>query len=616
VDRPEDPVGDTTGGPAGVAEALPEGPAAAPDIRNLIAARVRRGARAARGLAPAGPSLRTDAVAGLTGAIGSVPDGMAGGVLAGVNPVYGLYASLLGPIVGGLFASTELMLVTTTSAAAIAAGQAVAGLEPPARDQTLFLIVLLIGVLQVAAGLLRLGNLTRFVSHSVMIGFLSGVAVLIILGQLGTLTGTQPSGPHRVAQALDLLRNLRLVDPFALATGLLTLALAATLPRTRLGAVGLLLALVVPSVVVAMLGWGSVELVESAGPIPRGIPLPALPQLSALSLDVVTTAVAVAVVILVQGAGVSQSVPNPGGRRSDPSRDFLAQGLANVASGLFRGLPVGGSVGQTALNVTSGAQTRWAAIISGVWMLLIVLVFAGPVGKVAMPSLAALLIFAAANALRVQEGLSIWRTGWASRAAALVTFVATLFLPIQVAIGLGALLSALLHTYSSSADISLVELVELPDGRVEARPPPARLASDAVTILGVDGGLFYAGAWTLERLLPTPGETHRPAVVLRLRGQARVGATFIDVVARYAEQLGAAGGRLYLAGVDDRVRAQLARSGKVQATGPLDVYAATSVVGESTRRAAAAAAAWLATPTPGAAPPAAGPGDSGPAPAP
>jgi sulfate permease, SulP family len=300
-------------------------------------------------------------------------------------------------------------------------------------------------------------------------------------------------------------------------------------------------------------------------------------------------------VILVQGAGVSQSVPNPGGRRSNPSRDFFAQGVANVASGLFQGLPVGGSVGQTALNVAAGARTRWAAIFSGVWMLLIVLVFAGPVGKVAMPTLAALLIFAAANAIRVQEGLFIWRTGWASRTVAVVTFGATLFLPIQVAIGIGALLSALLHVYSSSVDISLLELVELSDGRVEARPASAQLASDAVTILQLDGSLFYAGAWTLERLLPSPTRAHHPAVVLRLRGQTRVGATFIDLVARYGEQVGNVGGRLYLAGIEDRVREQFAMSGKIQTASPVELYGATRVLGESTRLAAAAATAWLVT---------------------
>ena len=152
--------------------------------------------------------------------------------------------------------------------------------------------------------------------------------------------------------------------------------------------------------------------------------------------------------ILVQGAGVAQSVPNPDGRPSSASRDFTAQGVANVASGLFRGLPVGGSVGQTALNATAGAQTRWAAIFSGVWMLLILVLFAGLVAQVSMPALAALLILAGVNAIRVDEALSIWRTGWAPRLGVLVTFLATLFLPIQVAIGLGALLSAVLYIFA------------------------------------------------------------------------------------------------------------------------------------------------------------------------
>jgi SulP family sulfate permease len=226
---------------------------------------------------------------------------------------------------------------------------------------------------------------------------------------------------------------------------------------------------------------------------------------------------------------------------------------------------------------------------------MLVIVIAGPVGKVAMPSLAALLIFAAANAIRFHEGLSIWHTGWASRVAILVTFGATLFLPIQVAIGIGALLSALLHTYSASGDISLVELIERDDGRVESRPPPAHLPSDTVTVLGVDGSLFYAGAWTLERLLPSPEGAQRPVVVLRLRGHMRVGATFVDLVARYAKQIDAAAGRLYLAGVDDHVRDQLTRSGKVEASGPIEVFSPTGIVGESTRRAVADARAWLVT---------------------
>ena len=129
-------------------------------------------------------TIGKEALAGVPGAIGSVPDGMAAAVLAGVNPVFGLYASFAGPIAGGLSASTRLMVITTTSAAALAAGSALAAVDNTERPAALFLLTLLAGILMVAAAILRLGRYTRFVSHSVMIGFLTGVAVNIVAGQI------------------------------------------------------------------------------------------------------------------------------------------------------------------------------------------------------------------------------------------------------------------------------------------------------------------------------------------------------------------------------------------------------------------------------------------------
>ena len=159
----------------------------------------------------------------------------------------------------------------------------------------------------------------------------------------------------------------------------------------------------------------------------------------------ITGALAVAVIILVQGAGVSQSVPNPDGSRRSASRDFIAQGAANVASGLFRGLPVGGSLSTTALTVISGAGSRWAAIFAGLWMALLVVVFPGLVSYVAMPALGVLLIFASLSTIKPSEAMSIWNTGWSSRLAIVTTFLSTLLLPIQAAVGLGVVLSALLY---------------------------------------------------------------------------------------------------------------------------------------------------------------------------
>jgi SulP family sulfate permease len=261
--------------------------------------------------------------------------------------------------------------------------------------------------------------------------------------------------------------------------GGLALLLAVLLPRTRLREFGTLVALVVPSLLVALPNWGGGQIGSDIGTIPHGLPLPAWPAFSALSVNLITEAVAVGAISLVQGVGVAQNFPNPPGQQASISRDFAAQGVANVACGLFQGQPVGGFVGDTALTLSANAQSRWASILSGVWLALILLLFAGLVGRVAMPALAVLLILAGIGALDVHGGLTVWRTGWAPRIAGVTTFVATLFVPIQAAVGIGAALSAALHLFTSSVDVRVVELVRRPDGRVEEHDPPERLPSRA-----------------------------------------------------------------------------------------------------------------------------------------
>ena len=206
------------------------------ELREAVANHLRR-------RLPGRASLRDDGIAGLNSAVSSVPDGMASGILVGVNPIYGLYACMVGPIAGGVFSSTRLMIIATTSAASLSAGQALGGLQAEARDSALFLMVVLMGALQVLFGLLRLGQLTRFVSYSVMTGFIIGIAVLTILSQLPTVSGYEPAaGNNKVTQTLNLLSNLTRLDLWSLAVAVITLVLAILLPRTRLGNFGRLAA--------------------------------------------------------------------------------------------------------------------------------------------------------------------------------------------------------------------------------------------------------------------------------------------------------------------------------------------------------------------------------------
>ena len=424
------------------------------------------------GIKPDKGTAGPEALAGLPGAIGSVPDGMAAAVLAGVNPVYGLYASFAGPIAGGLTASTRLMVITTTSAAALAAGSAIAGVPAEDRPAALFLLTLIAGLLMIGAGLLHLGRYTRFVSHSVMIGFLTGVAVNIIAGQIPDLTGAEAEGNFAIAKAVDVLFHPSLIHVASLVAGVAAIVILVLLERTPWGTFGAIVALVIPTLVVGILGLTEVATVSDVGEIPRGIPLPHLPDIGATSFQVIVGALSVAAIVLVQGSGVAESAPNRDGSRSNANRDFLAQGAGNVASSIFRGMPVGGSVGQTALNIAAGARSRWAAIFSGLWMLLILVAFGGLVGRVVMPTLAAVLIVAAFGSLRFTQVGTVWRSGLSSQIALVTTFLATLFLPVAAAVGIGVALSLLLQLNADAMDLRVVELRPRGDGRDGGTPCP------------------------------------------------------------------------------------------------------------------------------------------------
>ena len=299
-------------------------------------------------------------------------------------------------------------------------------------------------------------------------------------------------------------------------------------------------------------------------------------------------------IVLVQGTGVAESAPNPDGSPSDANRDFIAQGIGNLASGFFRGQPVGGSVGQTALNVAAGGRSRWASIFSGLWMLLILVLFSGVVGEIPIPTLAAVLIFAAASSLRLGRMDTVIRTGLPSQVAFFATLAATLFLPVTAAVGIGVGLSLLLQVNQEAVDLTVVRLTRGEDRSLVESPAPATLPSREVTVLDVYGSLLLAGARTLQTRLPDPAGSEQPVVVLRLRGRTSLGATGFIVLAEYAERIHSDGGHLFLSGVGPDLLEQLQHTHRVDLRDAVTVIPASETILESTEKAYDDAEEWLA----------------------
>src|SRR5271157_1912697 len=330
-------------------------------------------------------TLGKDAVAGLVLGVESVPDGLAAGLLAGVNPLSGLYAYMFGTFTGSLTTSSSFMAVQATGAMAIIVADVPAVHTAGDSERALFTLSVLTGVVMLAAGTLRLGSALRFVSNAVIVG------VNIILGQLANLTGYKAHGANRVIRAFNTLVHPGQLHLQTLAVGLATLVLILILERTKLGPLGLVIAVIITSAGVALLGWNQVATLSDLGAIPRSLPLPTAPLLRIVP-SLLIPALSLAFVGLVQGAAISANYPNPDGSYPDASRDFIGEGVANVAAGVFRGMPVGGSVSASSLNKTAGARSRLSLLIAAVVMAIVVLAFASLVGDIAMSALAGLLI--------------------------------------------------------------------------------------------------------------------------------------------------------------------------------------------------------------------------------
>jgi SulP family sulfate permease len=489
------------------------------------------------------------------------------------------------------------MVVATTSAAAVTTAEVMnAGPDDPIR--TLATLTLLAGGFMVLATALGFARLMRFVSASVMGGFMFGVGLILILGQLADATGVTTSGGSTLEKALNTLRQWQSFDRASVLTALTAIALSIVFGRGKLVALAPLIGIVVPTLVLQVTG-AQVETVESSsGAITVGLPPLVLPDFGLVSPALVASAAALTIVVLVQAAGVGVAYPNTDGTRNDVRRDFYAQGGSNVAASLVGGIPVGGSVGQTAFNVMAGGRTRWAVVFSGLWMLVFVVALGPVLSVVPIPALAGLLILAGFGSLKPRALARTWQTSKSSAAAALLTMVATLLVPIHIAVLTGVVLSLLLVGINSSRTMHVVALEPIAPGRWRRGPVPTQVAPGHVIVLDIEGSGTFASVPALFEQLPQPpdagtGASTAPpsAVVLRLGGHLRTNLTFVTALEGYADAISGSGGILVVCGLQPGAIAQLRSAGLAES---VVLVAQGAELDGSLAEAHERASAWLA----------------------
>jgi SulP family sulfate permease len=413
--------------------------------------------------------LSGDLTAGIITAILLVPQGMAFGLLAGLSPQAGLYASMLPPLAYALLGTSRALAVGPVSVAAIMVAQALAGL-PPDSDyvSSALALALLSGAILIALGVARLGVLANFLSHPVLSGFTSAAAVIIILSQLPSLIGLSlPANlaMHELPAALGAA--VARINPATAALGGLSVALlmasgapleralaAAGVPRARatlIARTAPLAVVLVTTLLVAGLGLDTAHGVAVVGHLPRGLPplSVALPEWDALG-RLLPAAALIGAVGYVESVSITKTLANRRRQSIDPNQELIALGAANLAAGVSGGMPVAGGFSRTMVNANAGARTQAAAIVTASLVATVALFFAPLLAHLPKAALAAIIIVAVSRLIDLHALRAAWRYDRSDGAVLAATALGVLILGIEAGLTAGVLLSLLLYVWRGS----------------------------------------------------------------------------------------------------------------------------------------------------------------------
>lgn len=504
-------------------------------------------------------SVRADAIAGLTGAVLVVPQGVAYALLAGLPPVYGLYTAIVPVVLAALFGSSRHVVSGPSAALSIAL---FATLMPFIEAQggdfiaQVLTLTFLTGAFQLLLGLARLGVLVDLVSHSVVMGFTAGAALIIATSQLPYALGLAPiksSGfldiwPHMFAQLGDIHLDALVVAGFTLAT---CLAFQRWLPRWP----GMLLSLVAASLLAAWLDPEHASILRIAA-VPAGLPPLSLPDLSLDTVRMLTPgAIALGLLGLVQTAAISRAFAARTGERLNHNQEFIGQGLSNLGGAFCSSYVSSGSLTRSGLNASAGACSPLAAVLSALFLVPIVLMAAPLLHHIPMPAIAGQLLLIAARLVdrhSIREVLVVSRS---ETAVLLITFFSTLLLTLEFAIYFGVLTSLVLYLRRTTRP----PIVECP---LSYTPVAIQQVTDvsSTSVIRIDGSLFFGACESVARRID---HFDRPNLVILAAGINFIDLSGIHLLQRQARLCHIRGGKLYLAWPKPDVLARLQRAGLI-----------------------------------------------------
>jgi len=526
--------------------------------------------------------LKADGIAAVTGAIVVLPQAVAFATIAGMPPEYGLYAGMVPAMVAAFFGSSRHLVSGPTTAASVVLFSALSIMAVPGTPDYVALaltLTFMVGVFELVLGLARMGALVNFISHSVVVGFTAGAALIIAAKQLKNFFGVEmDSGGHFHEILIEFSGHLIEINPAATAVALITLIIGVAVKRWVPRIPYMIAAMVGGSIAAFALGkvlGDEVAHIETVGVLPATLPPLSSPTLTLDNIKhLAPSALAVTLFALTEAVSIGRSLAARGGYRIDGNQEFIGQGLSNIAGSFFSGYVATGSFNRSGVNFEAGARTPMAAILAGALLMGIVPFVAPLAAYLPKAAMAGLLFLVAWSLIDFKEIRHILHASGRETAVLAVTFFSALFLELEFAIFAGVLLSLVLY----------LERVSKP--RIVPRAPDPRLPNRAfssdpdvphcpqLAIIRVDGSLFFGSVNHVENYLDRLRGEHPEKKHLAIVAD---GINFVDLqggetLGSEAKRRKAAGGDLYLMKVKEGLWNSLERCGCVDAAGARNIF--------------------------------------------
>ncbi len=492
-------------------------------------------------------SLRLDLFAGLTVAAVAIPQAMAYASIPQLPVQYGLYTAIIMTAVGALFDSSRQLINGPTNAICIALASALGTFPPEQRLQAAILMAFLVGAFQTGITLFRLGDLSRFVSHSVIVGFTLGAAVLLVLDQLRNLLGLPRQGSHEDHFLVRFWFTTIQVDQInylAVAIGAATIALVLLLrllaDRLKAQLPEFLIVVALMAAGVWCFGWEQrVDIIGSKEPIPSDLPSLEVPSFSwSMLRQLMSSSLAIAVLGLLEAVAMAKAIAARTQQKLDINQQCLSEGLANLVGSFFQCFPGSGSLTRSAINVHAGAVSQWSGVFAAVAVALTVLFLAPLARFIPYASLAGILFVSAWRLIDRKQLNYHLRTTRFDMLIVLATAVAAVAVNIEFCILIGVFLSVVLFV-QRAARLQMTELTVTSERIIRERAPNEPRC-DRILIYSLEGEIFFGSAPDLEKHFESIATGIQPVsrvVVLRLKRVRNPDAVCLELFERFIQKM-------------------------------------------------------------------------------